>query len=98
MPFENGNKLSSGRPAGTPNRSTAEAREKFNQLLADHYEQLYADFAEMSPRWRVHYLLELAKFVLPTLKAIDIKPDLIEEPRIFTVNIVKGTDSEYTAA
>lgn len=95
MPFDNDNKLSRGRPAGSPNKVTSETREVFSLLLHSKLEQLNADLDAMSPRWRVHYVLELAKFVMPTLKAIDITANNEnEEPRVFTVNIIKNNDNE----
>ena len=92
MPFDNENKLSRGRPAGSPNKVTIETREFFNLLLQSKLEQLNNDLEAMTPRWRVHYILELAKFVMPTLKAVDITANDQEEPRIFTVNIVRNNE------
>jgi hypothetical protein len=46
----------------------------------------------MTPRWRTHYLLEMARFIIPTLKAVDITANDQEEPRIFTVNIVRNNE------
>jgi hypothetical protein len=87
MPFEEGHSLAKGRPKGSLNRSTAEVRDMFNQLMHDNLETLQKDIQSLSPRWRVHYLLELAKFVLPQLKAVDINTGQVEEPRVFEIKI-----------
>ena len=92
MPFDNENKLSRGRPAGSPNKVTLETREFFNLLLQSKLEQLNNDLDAMTPRNRVHYILELAKFVMPTLKAVDISANDQDEPRVFTVNIVRNNE------
>lgn len=93
MPFDEKNELSKGRPAGSPNKVTQEAREIFALLLQANLLQLQEDLQAMTPRYRVHYLLELAKFVVPTLKAIDVNAQSDkEEPRVFTVQIVRPSE------
>lgn len=62
-----------GRQQGTPNKVTQEIREKFEMLMTDNLEHIQDDLNAMTPRWRVHYLLEMAKFCVPTLKAQEIE-------------------------
>lgn len=87
MAFQEGHKLAKGRPRGSVNRSTAEVRELFSNLLTDNLETLQNDIGQLSPKDRVRSLLELAKFVLPTMKSLDVRNDEKEEPRIFEVII-----------
>jgi hypothetical protein len=61
-----------GRTEGTPNKITNEIRECFLNLIEMNYETLKNDIESLSPKDRVKALIELAKFVVPTLKAIDI--------------------------
>ena len=60
-----------GRQAGTPNRTTTEIREHFQNLIAENLEQLNKDLKELEPLQRLKMIIELSKFVLPTLKAIE---------------------------
>lgn len=61
-----------GRVAGTPNRTTAEIREQFQKLVDNNLEQLTADLKELEPKDRVKIMIDLAKFILPTLKAVEL--------------------------
>ena len=61
-----------GRKTGKENKVTKEIREHFTNLIEMNFETLNNDIAALSPKDRVKALIELAKFVVPTLKAIDI--------------------------
>jgi hypothetical protein len=62
-----------GRQKGTPNKNTMETREMFKQLLEQNIDSLQSDINQLEPFQRVKVLLELAKFVVPTLKAMELK-------------------------
>lgn len=64
-----------GRRAGVPNRTTAQVRELMHELFNENIDRLREDLDRLPPALRVRALLELAKFVVPTLKAIDITSD-----------------------
>jgi hypothetical protein len=61
-----------GRKAGTPNKTTAQVREALHSLLTENLERMREDLNKMAPTMRVKLLLEMAKFVIPTYKAVDI--------------------------
>ena len=61
-----------GRKIGKENKVTKEIREHFTNLIEMNFETLENDIAALSPKDRVKALIELAKFVVPTLKAVDI--------------------------
>jgi hypothetical protein len=61
-----------GRTKGTPNRTTNEIRERFQKLVDDNLEQLENDIKDLEPKERIKSILELSKFVLPTLKATEL--------------------------
>jgi hypothetical protein len=69
-----GNKTG-GRSKGTPNKNTVELREKFTLLLENNFDKLQTDIDLLEPKDRVKTLLDVAKFVVPTLKAIEVKND-----------------------
>lgn len=72
MPFQKNNQLSSGRPKGKTNKTTTEVREMFQSLLEDNLNTLQNDIQALEPKDRVKILLELSKFVLPTLKSTEL--------------------------
>jgi hypothetical protein len=63
-----------GRSKGTPNRTQAQIREYYQQLLSENLDQLSIDIQSLEPLQRIKYLIELSKFVIPTLKAVEGSP------------------------
>jgi hypothetical protein len=88
MPFEKeDNRINRvGRPKGSMNKATAEIREKYLQLIQNNFETLETDLKTLRSAERIKAIIELSKFVLPTLKATEMnlnstdnfKPILIE--------------------
>lgn len=66
-----GDKKTGGREKGTPNKNTTQTREMFQSIVDANTIQLIADLKELKPVERVKAIIELAKFCVPTLKAID---------------------------
>ena len=73
--FAEGN---TGRKAGTPNKATTEIKEAFQMLLEDNLEQLRVDISSLEPKERVKFMLELASFIIPKMKSVDLKEDKTE--------------------
>ena len=71
MPFEQNNNLG-GRKAGSVNKISQEIRTIFNKLVSDNIDSLQTDIDRLKPLERLKIILELAKFILPTLKAIEV--------------------------
>ena len=63
-----------GRKKGTPNKTTAEIREFIQTLLGDNMETIQSDLDQLEPKDRIQTMIQLAKFVLPTLKAMELNP------------------------
>lgn len=74
-----------GRKTGTPNTTTKELREKFTLLLENNFDKLQSDIDLLEPKDRAKTLLELAKFVLPTLRATELTTDA--DSNFQTINI-----------
>ncbi len=68
-----------GRTKGTPNKLTSEIRDRFKDILSDNLEQFQNDLNELEPKERLKILIELTKFVIPTLKATDFRLENREE-------------------
>jgi hypothetical protein len=60
-----------GRTKGTPNKTTAELRERFTLLLETNMDRIQSDLDTLEPKDRIRTLLEISKFIIPTLKAVD---------------------------
>jgi hypothetical protein len=67
-----------GRKAGTPNKATTEIKEAFQMLLEDNLEQLRVDISSLEPKERVKFMLDLASFIIPKMKSVDLKADKTE--------------------
>ena len=61
-----------GRTAGAVNKTTAEIREHFQNLVSDNLEQLNEDLKRLEPLQRLKMIIELSKFVVPTMKATEL--------------------------
>jgi len=71
MAFTQGNNLGRGRKQGSINKTTLSIKENYQKLVENNIEQLDADLKALSPRDRIKAIIELSKFIIPTLKQID---------------------------
>jgi len=71
-----------------PNKLTSEIREQIQHLLENNLDKMQSDIDQLEPKDRLKVLLELSRFVIPTLKATEFKQDLGHtiEPIIFQFN------------
>jgi len=73
--FAEGNE---GRPKGSVNKSSNEIRETFQLLLENNIEKIQEDINGLTPKERVKLLLDMAQFVVPKLRSIDLQSDIEE--------------------
>ena len=73
--FAEGN---TGRKAGTPNKATKDIRDAFTLLIENNLSKLQEDINGLEPKQRVKLLLDMAQFVVPKLRSIDLKSDMEE--------------------
>ena len=73
MPFTKGDKNINrkGRTTGSKGVTT-EIRNKYLQLIENNFEQLETDLQTLKASERVKAIIELSKFILPTLKATEM--------------------------
>jgi hypothetical protein len=81
-----------GRPKGAVNLITAEIREHFQNLVSDNLEQLDSDLKSLEPLQRIKIVIELSKFVLPTLKATELTTDSNNSFQPITITFVDSKD------
>ena len=74
MPFTKNDKNinRSGRKTGSVNKITSEIRHNYLQLIQDNYKTLESDLKCLKSAERVKAIIELSKFILPTLKATEM--------------------------
>lgn len=69
--FKKGNKFGKGRPKGSKNKSTEKVRETFLYFVEANLDRMQEDFDQLEPKERFKILIDMAKFILPTLKAVE---------------------------
>lgn len=76
-----------GRTKGVLNKDTAEIRNSFQLLIEDNLKQLEQDLKALEPKDRVKAILDLSKFIIPTMRATELN-DISErsiEPVTFKI-------------
>ncbi len=80
-----------GRPTGTPNKVTNELRKKFTLLLENNFDKLQTDIDALDSKDRVKLLLEISKFVIPTLRSTELTTDIDSNFQPVIINLGSGT-------
>jgi len=83
-----------GRPKGTPNKVTAEMKEKIQLFVESNFETLQKDFDNVDAKDRLIIFERLLKYVIPTkIEQENVKPD--ESPEQINI-IIDGTRIDLT--
>jgi hypothetical protein len=88
--FAEGN---TGRKAGSLNRATKDIRDAFSLLIQNNIDTLQKDLDSLEPKERVKLLLDMAQFVVPKLRSIDLQTD---EEEIVTIDFKESVGWEKT--
>ena len=78
-----------GRPKGAKNKSTEQIRKSFSLILSNNLEQLETDIQSLEPKERIKCLLDLAKFVVPTLKSTEVEQVGDNQITDININLIK---------
>ena len=78
-----------GRVKGVPNKDSLPIRATFQSLVECNLEQLKLDVATLKPSERIRAIIELAKFCIPTLKAVDFVDNTPKEADPIKIMFVK---------
>lgn len=73
-----------GRPRGAKNKVTEQIRENFAKLVKSNLDKMASDLEELEPKERLKLIIELTKFIVPTLKSQELKTDLNEDKEATT--------------
>ena len=85
MPFEEGNTLGTGRPKGTPNKTTKEIREAYQCFIEDNTEKLQEwleRVAEKNPAKAIELMANLSEYILPKLSRSEVKAEIKIEDEV----------------
>ena len=85
-----------GRTKGTPNRNTDEIRQNFQLLIENNLTTLENDLKELKPKDRIKAILDLSKFVLPTLKATELSTVDERNIRPIVISLGSGINPELS--
>lgn len=81
-----------GRPAGSKNIVTREIRERFKELIENNLTTFQNDLDSLEPFERLKLIMQMTKFVLPTLKAIEERPN--EEETVINISFYDSDTNE----
>jgi len=82
-----------GRVKGTPNRITAELRQRVSNFLSDNWEQFQKDFNSLQPKDRIVFYERLLQYGLPKLQSTELTSDIekLDEDQIdYIINHLKN--------
>jgi hypothetical protein len=77
----------SGRPKGTNNIVTQKVRDAFGLLVENNLDQMQKDLAVLDPKDRVKLLIEMAKFIVPTLRSVDLNDNTEGQYKPIVINM-----------
>ena len=83
-----------GRTKGAVNKTTTEIREHFQKLVSDNLEQLDSDLKSLEPLQRLKMVVELSKFIVPTLKATELTAGAENGFKPLVINLGTGMRPE----
>jgi hypothetical protein len=83
-----------GRPKGTPNKVSAEMKEKVQMFIENNFDQIQADFKVLEPRERVTLYERLLKYVIPTKIESEIN-DVSETSQAVNI-VIEGQKLDLT--
>lgn len=56
----------------TPNKATKQIKAAFSLLVENNLDRLQSDLNELEPKDRLNMILQFSRYVLPTLKAVEV--------------------------
>lgn len=65
-----------GRPKGSPNKTTTEARQWLSKLIEKNRKQIEKDLKRLEPKDRLLILEKLMNYTVPKMQSVDAKIDL----------------------
>lgn len=96
MPFQPGNKLSKGRPAGAINRSTEQAKLAIARLANRGLDNISEDLEKIrksDPVEAAKLYLKLLEYIVPKKAAIELSGEINQKIQQVSVQITQSNDA-----
>jgi hypothetical protein len=61
-----------GRPKGVTTEQTQKIRNHYQKLLNNNLSQIQEDLDELKPKERLEVIMQLSKFIVPQLRAVEM--------------------------
>ena len=71
MGFQKGNKLGTGRPKGSTNKTNTKLKQKVQLLLDDNFQLVQDDLDRCEPHIRLKLMIDLMAYVMPKMKSVE---------------------------
>ncbi len=94
MKFEKGNNLG-GRTVGSKNKITQKIRDSFSKLISDNLDGLQKDLDGLHPKDRIRAIIDLAVYVIPKMKAVEVKAEINNINNDFINELLAIDESNY---
>ena len=84
MPFVKGDDRinKNGRPKGSKGVVSNKIKDAYGALLENNLEQITKDLESLKPLDRLKVIIDLSKYVVPTLKSQDIQVDNLQDGQV----------------
>ena len=94
MPFQKGNKLSTGRPKGSPNKITSEIRDKIQVLISGTIDSL--DVSKFTHMEKIKLLQVLCHYILPRLQSADYQIGTSDMPSQVNIKFIDSDGKDIS--
>lgn len=81
-----------GRKKGSQDKATKAVKEAFCNLLYNNIDTLQDDLKALEPKDRLRFIIDLSKFIIPTLRASDVSVTNDAETTIL-IDFLEADDS-----
>ena len=87
--MNNTGKKFGGRQKNTPNKITSEIRGKIALILNNNIDKVQTDLDKLEPKDRLTILLQLIKYVTPSLKAMEVDTTIQDNNNRFNPIVIE---------
>mgnify|MGYP001191264051 FL=1 len=95
MPFIKGQSGNlKGRPKGVANKNSESVKQSIALLLEDNMQLLESDLKSLKPKDRVHAVINLLKYAVPTFKSVELESVVPNETGLEWIEDLMNVDEQ----